>query len=39
MPMIKEHPTNTFSWRFILLHYAIGYVLAVVAGVYRKAKV
>ena len=33
MSMIKEHPTNTFSWRFILLHYAIGYVLAVVAGV------
>ena len=33
MPMIKEHPTNTFSWRFILLHYAIGYVLAVVASV------
>ena len=33
MSIIKEHPTNTFSWRFILLHYAIGYVLAVIAGV------
>lgn len=33
MSIIKEHPTNTFSWRFILLHYVIGYVLAVIAGV------
>lgn len=34
MSMIKEHPTNTFSWRFILLHYAIGYVLALIAFVF-----
>ena len=34
MPMIKEHPTNTFSWRFILLHYEIGYVLALIAFVF-----